>query len=445
MDSSSVQSHSVSNLAVSDTIIDDTIPTASPAERSDMPATGSIQSVRRGLTTASGNGYDTLTSIFLISNLHCWSCRATVRQHLAPLSQNILSSSTNNVTRELIVIHRSELRMNEILRVLLKAGLEVECISVTEPSSSSSAGNNGGNSQAGRLKARSSNNNVKGGYLFEELGEKVLAAFEKGRRRKSEVGLCDMCMAKYEQKVRDNGPVQGCFASPSRVAQPLKAFLGPKTDSGSAGDNAHCGFDGAMDEDYPTLTNKPTYHAVGPLSASTTLSMGQAPCRTPEAARHNEGAQHNEDARHNAFGTTNVSSEKTALQKKTEIRAWDEAMSEDGMEHRLSAATMSPFASSLYEAVFSIEGMTCSVCTGKVSETIEALSGVKSVEVALMTNSATVRFEGLNEFTQKIVDEVEDIGYGCTLESIKEINKDGADNKPVERTVQVKIEGMFCG
>ncbi|KAI5795434.1 Cu-transporting P-type ATPase [Peziza echinospora] len=98
----------------------------------------------------------------------------------------------------------------------------------------------------------------------------------------------------------------------------------------------------------------------------------------------------------------------------------------------------------LYEALYSIEGMTCAACTGKVQETIEALPGVKQVSVALMTNSATVQFEGLKEDAAKVVDEIEDIGFDCRLEDIKECGIPGAA-KTVERTAMIKIEGMRSG
>ncbi|RPB24645.1 heavy metal translocatin, partial [Terfezia boudieri ATCC MYA-4762] len=97
----------------------------------------------------------------------------------------------------------------------------------------------------------------------------------------------------------------------------------------------------------------------------------------------------------------------------------------------------------LFEATFSIEGMTCSACTGKIDDTIRHFPGVKSVNVALMTNSARVEFEGMKEDAAKIVDEIEEIGFGCALESIKELNTDDAQIK-VEREVQIRVDGMFC-
>ncbi len=103
-----------------------------------------------------------------------------------------------------------------------------------------------------------------------------------------------------------------------------------------------------------------------------------------------------------------------------------------------------------YEAILSIGGMTCASCTGAIDHGVTELPYVKSVNVTLMTNSACVVFDGpLSENLQKIVDAVEDLGYDCAVERsgvIKTAKKEkkSATNGAQQRSVMLKVDGMFC-
>ena len=105
-----------------------------------------------------------------------------------------------------------------------------------------------------------------------------------------------------------------------------------------------------------------------------------------------------------------------------------------------------------YEATISIGGMTCTVCSGKITETLEALPWVKSLTVNLMTHSGTVIFDslaagGAEKGGEELVDEINDLGYEAALDRLKVL---GSERKKQEmlpggrRTVQLSIEGMHC-
>lgn len=99
-----------------------------------------------------------------------------------------------------------------------------------------------------------------------------------------------------------------------------------------------------------------------------------------------------------------------------------------------------------FEAVLSIGGMTCTSCTGSVGESLRSLSFVDSVEVTLLTNSAIVNFSAQKNL-QKIIDATEDIGYECTVERcnpIEPATEAETFDGPQLRSVQLKIDGMFC-
>ena len=102
-----------------------------------------------------------------------------------------------------------------------------------------------------------------------------------------------------------------------------------------------------------------------------------------------------------------------------------------------------------FEAILSIGGMTCASCTSAIDHGLSPseLPFVESVNVTLMTNSARVVFQGESHL-QKIVDTVEDLGYDAAVERCDLVNEESKKEKkttnPSQRTVMLKIDGMFC-
>ncbi|KAH0555630.1 hypothetical protein GP486_006425, partial [Trichoglossum hirsutum] len=102
-----------------------------------------------------------------------------------------------------------------------------------------------------------------------------------------------------------------------------------------------------------------------------------------------------------------------------------------------------------WSANLSIGGMTCAVCVGAISQGLEELSYVKTINISLLTNSGVVVFEG-KEHLDEIVEKVEDLGYECSVEDCTEVRDgDGAcdgdgSEELVERTMMIKVDGMFC-
>ena len=102
-----------------------------------------------------------------------------------------------------------------------------------------------------------------------------------------------------------------------------------------------------------------------------------------------------------------------------------------------------------FEATLSIGGMTCASCTSAIDHGLSSneLAFVESVNVTLMTNSARVIFHGA-ENLQKIVDTVEDLGYDASVQRCGMIDSQPKAGKGRvhggQRTVMLKIDGMFC-
>jgi copper chaperone len=70
-----------------------------------------------------------------------------------------------------------------------------------------------------------------------------------------------------------------------------------------------------------------------------------------------------------------------------------------------------------------ITGMTCGGCTSNVTHALEALSGVKEVEVSLARAEATVRYDELLTSPDRLKSAVTAAGYGVEVSN-------PTDNRP---------------
>lgn len=89
------------------------------------------------------------------------------------------------------------------------------------------------------------------------------------------------------------------------------------------------------------------------------------------------------------------------------------------------------------ESRISVGGMTCAACLGSVTEALEAVPGVESVAVLLLTNEAKV-LHGSDVDAKTLVDAVEDCGFDALLDSSTPL-----PSKLV--TTKIGVSGMTCG
>ena len=85
------------------------------------------------------------------------------------------------------------------------------------------------------------------------------------------------------------------------------------------------------------------------------------------------------------------------------------------------------------EASFGLEGLTCATCVNAVNQAVRSLGSekgldVNSVDVRLLPDATlTARFDGTKMNTDDIIDIVEDVGFGATLNSKCDVSQ--VDNK----------------
>jgi P-type Cu+ transporter len=115
----------------------------------------------------------------------------------------------------------------------------------------------------------------------------------------------------------------------------------------------------------------------------------------------------------------------------------------DGLAHEQSQDA----EGSVFKAMISIGGMTCASCVGTVTKELESLDNVRSVNVSLVTNNATVKFEGAEKGLEKIIEAIEDVGFEATLDEIATIPTTSRQQDLVRHKFKatLSIEGMICG
>ncbi|RYP10822.1 hypothetical protein DL764_000444 [Monosporascus ibericus] len=93
-------------------------------------------------------------------------------------------------------------------------------------------------------------------------------------------------------------------------------------------------------------------------------------------------------------------------------------------------------------ATLAVGGMTCAVCINTITGELSKRDWVSKVVVSLVTNSATVEFNGGDKVGQ-VVEAIEDLGYEATVDTL--VNLDEEEKLPSqERTVEIFLEGIYC-
>lgn len=98
------------------------------------------------------------------------------------------------------------------------------------------------------------------------------------------------------------------------------------------------------------------------------------------------------------------------------------------------------------EVIIGIAGMTCSSCSGTITDTLSRQNGVTDVDVSLITEEGRVRFDSDLIDVNTIKELVEDCGFDARiLDSRKLSGKLGSNGTNDVFEMMVTIKGMTCG
>lgn len=97
-------------------------------------------------------------------------------------------------------------------------------------------------------------------------------------------------------------------------------------------------------------------------------------------------------------------------------------------------------SSTLWKGTLSIGGMTCSSCVGTITEAPSKKPWMKTIDVNLVTHSATAIFEEKNNLND-IIDTIEALGYEASLDSLVDMSK--TKTHDARRTLSIKVDGLY--
>lgn len=105
------------------------------------------------------------------------------------------------------------------------------------------------------------------------------------------------------------------------------------------------------------------------------------------------------------------------------------------------AAKRSESMADTWRASYIIEGMICSSCVGKVTDTLNQHKWITKADVNLVAGSATVEYQGKDHLEEvpKIIGE---LGYTATLSDVE--SRDPSDHPTSDREVHIQVDGMHC-
>lgn len=94
----------------------------------------------------------------------------------------------------------------------------------------------------------------------------------------------------------------------------------------------------------------------------------------------------------------------------------------------------------------SVGGMTCASCSSTVTQLLSEEEGVTDVSVNLMGNSATLVVKS-KELITVVKEVIESAGYEVSVVRVDplQVTPDTTEVVHGQRTVALRIEGMFCG
>ncbi|KAI1139716.1 heavy metal translocatin [Hypoxylon sp. FL0543] len=101
-------------------------------------------------------------------------------------------------------------------------------------------------------------------------------------------------------------------------------------------------------------------------------------------------------------------------------------------------------SSKVFRATITIGGMSCSSCVGKIATVLREKPWVRSADVTLLTQSATVEYQGEHN-VDELIEAIEDIGYEASLDRVEETSTSHRQQPGSELwSISLSITGMTC-
>ena len=338
-----------------------------------------------------------LTTTVLINNIHCASCALHIQSTLSEFGSAIQKVNISVVSHEVRVLHNSSVKTSDLCRTLIEAAFEVNSALTKDEQGRIIVQLDYPTDSHGWFAAAAD-------FLRQPLHASTtpksssLIQADKIKWKRKHVENCDAC--RTEEKLHDEKSVR----SPGMRFQEegfLKKSLYEYLDDGDSGGEIREADSNGLDVNNPS------------------------------------------DKVHRFEPPTN-----NALRKQEHLYLPSSAAASKVIRHH-SSTSVPVGKEERYNLVLSIEGMTCASCTNAINEALQGLYPVKTVNVDIMTSSATVEFTGSSSFVNTILDVIQEIGYEAavfTCDILTSVNSTGVDLDPAALRYKAifSIGGMTC-
>lgn len=348
-------------------------------------------------------------TIFLVPTIHCSTCTSFIEDFVFRLHPKPITVATSIVTHSVTIEHDASLDASTIAQALGEAGYEVDSVISCSPQDETPS--NTPSSGADDVPVKYVNK-------ASERWSRSKQAAEEDARRKLHMRHCKQCQVDQRDSIPGGTDRSLSFTEVSdeeKVGSPfvvVESLSEPPIISRAS----------------ISISGMSCRSCVGKITAVLELKPW---VRSANIALLTQSASVNFEGHHDAEQLVT-------------------AIDEIGYEARLEGVERlqlppptgrSAVASELWKASLSIEGMTCSSCVSTVTTALSKFAWTKSVDVNLITSSATVVFED-KEHLDEILVAIEDVGYGANLNEVLPLSRDKFQRG--RRTVSIHIDGMYC-
>ncbi|RJE24652.1 P-type ATPase [Aspergillus sclerotialis] len=329
-----------------------------------------------------------LTTV-LVDNLHCPSCVATVKETLSALRPAPFCVSTSIVLHEIKVVHPITLSASRIARALEDVGFILDSVA---PSTSPD------------LEAEGQ------GYTPRSNSRRDGGAYDAHDQFEKHIRQCDACLEKLNFLSRTEKESQASPSSETLTSVMDDRLVDTKYRVSLALSGISCS--SCVGKITTALSGRPWI-----VSLDVNLMTSSAVVVLLDQAHVDEVL---ETIRESGYEAEVVDIEDASPQR---------------------ALKRSESMADTWRASYVIEGMSCSSCVGKVTDTLNQHKWITKVDVNLVAASATVEFQG-KDHLEDIANIIDELGYTATLSDVE--SRDPFSQPTSEREIQLQIDGMHC-
>ena len=437
------------------------------------PTPAALHHTRRIPSTTSKSQADRLLiTTILIGNVHCASCVSTIRETLFNLDPRIRDVHVSILTHEVSLFHPASISGSDICLSLSTAAFEVGSATTTDNHGKLVSELNFPNGADGWLGAAADIwKHPSSGFSRSESTSCL--GVPKRSKRKRHLETCSACQLEEKaasQKTSTSPYSQRDFGEPNTLSvegpQPndqddanqakeevkqLSLFLQensrvekPTKSCEQGVSNGFMTKPPPLPSPAPTLSIRASAPDVERKTFRSILSIGGMTCATCSNTIMNElkdlpYVQSIDVTLMNNSGVIIYTGEEhlSDILSKIDDLGYDCSVESSSILEAPKTST-----NQFYRAVLGIGGMTCAACSNAITDGLQNLPYIESIDITLMTDSGVVVFQG-EEHLDDILERIDDLGYDCKVESSSTIK---LPRKPQTRNYRaiLSIGGMTC-